>query len=135
MAFWSGVQRAIALVGPKGPRSVVSAHSRQKVALGQLLEIPHGLLLPVAVPFKFPRHQLRHLWGGFNADPRPVDIEMLWDQGTDEDQGLQWLVNELAESITAQAKVAAELLSVMYRRTFTFPKAGPLEIVLRFQLL
>jgi DNA-binding transcriptional LysR family regulator len=28
-----------------------------------------------------------------------VDIEMLWDQGTDEDQGLQWLVNELAESI------------------------------------
>lgn len=28
-----------------------------------------------------------------------VDIEMLWDQGADEDQGLQWLVNELAESI------------------------------------
>ncbi len=28
-----------------------------------------------------------------------VDIEMLWDQGADQDQGLQWLVNELAESI------------------------------------
>jgi len=27
-----------------------------------------------------------------------VDIEMLWDQVADEDQGLQWLVNELAES-------------------------------------
>jgi DNA-binding transcriptional LysR family regulator len=28
-----------------------------------------------------------------------VEIEMLWDQGADQDQGLQWLVNELAESI------------------------------------
>jgi DNA-binding transcriptional LysR family regulator len=28
-----------------------------------------------------------------------VDIEMLWDQGADQDHGLQWLVNELAESI------------------------------------
>jgi len=28
-----------------------------------------------------------------------VEIEMLWDQGEDRDQGLQWLVNELAESI------------------------------------
>jgi len=28
-----------------------------------------------------------------------VDIEMLWDQAADQDQGLQWLVNELAESM------------------------------------
>jgi DNA-binding transcriptional LysR family regulator len=28
-----------------------------------------------------------------------VDIEMLWDQSADQDQGLQWLVNELAESV------------------------------------
>jgi DNA-binding transcriptional LysR family regulator len=28
-----------------------------------------------------------------------VEIEMLWDQGADQDQGLQWLVSELAESI------------------------------------
>jgi DNA-binding transcriptional LysR family regulator len=28
-----------------------------------------------------------------------VDIEMLWDQGADQDHGLQWLVSELAESI------------------------------------
>ena len=28
-----------------------------------------------------------------------VDIEMLWDQGADQDQGLQWLVSGLAESI------------------------------------
>jgi len=28
-----------------------------------------------------------------------VDIETLWDQGADQDQGLQWLVSELAESI------------------------------------
>jgi hypothetical protein len=28
-----------------------------------------------------------------------VDIEMLWDQSADHDQGLQWLVSELAESI------------------------------------
>jgi len=28
-----------------------------------------------------------------------VDIEMLWDQGADQDQGLQWLVSELTESI------------------------------------
>jgi DNA-binding transcriptional LysR family regulator len=28
-----------------------------------------------------------------------VDIEMLWDESADEDQGLQWLVNELAASI------------------------------------
>ena len=43
---------------------------RQKVSLAHLLEIPHGLLLPVAVPFKLPRHQLRHPWGGLNAGPR-----------------------------------------------------------------
>ena len=28
-----------------------------------------------------------------------LDIEMLWNQGADQDQGLQWLVNELAKSI------------------------------------
>ncbi len=28
-----------------------------------------------------------------------VEIEMLWDQRADQDQGLQWLVNELAESL------------------------------------
>jgi DNA-binding transcriptional LysR family regulator len=28
-----------------------------------------------------------------------AEIEMLWDQGADQDQGLQWLVNELAGSI------------------------------------
>jgi DNA-binding transcriptional LysR family regulator len=28
-----------------------------------------------------------------------VDIEMLWDQSADQDQGLQWLVNKLAESV------------------------------------
>jgi DNA-binding transcriptional LysR family regulator len=28
-----------------------------------------------------------------------IDIEMLWDQGSDDDQGIQWLVNELAECI------------------------------------
>jgi DNA-binding transcriptional LysR family regulator len=28
-----------------------------------------------------------------------VDIEMLWDQGADQDHGLEWLVSELAESI------------------------------------
>ena len=28
-----------------------------------------------------------------------VDIEMLWDESAEEDQGLQWLVNELAASI------------------------------------
>ena len=31
--------------------------------------------------------------------PVAIDIEMLWEQGGDEDQSLQWLVNELAESI------------------------------------
>ena len=29
--------------------------------------------------------------------PVAIDIEMLWDQGSDDDQGIQWLVNELAE--------------------------------------
>jgi DNA-binding transcriptional LysR family regulator len=28
-----------------------------------------------------------------------IDIEMLWDQGSDDDHGIQWLVNELAECI------------------------------------
>jgi DNA-binding transcriptional LysR family regulator len=28
-----------------------------------------------------------------------ADIEMLWDQSADQDKGLQWLVNELAESV------------------------------------
>jgi hypothetical protein len=37
--------------------------------LSHLLEIPHSLLLPVAVPFKLPRHQLRYSWSGFNAGP------------------------------------------------------------------
>ena len=27
-----------------------------------------------------------------------IEIEMLWDEGADQDQGLQWLVNELAQS-------------------------------------
>jgi DNA-binding transcriptional LysR family regulator len=48
------------------------------------------------------------LWAAANAplallDPPSTsittEIEMLWDQGADQDQGLQWLVNELAESI------------------------------------
>jgi DNA-binding transcriptional LysR family regulator len=28
-----------------------------------------------------------------------IEIEMLWEQGADQDQDLRWLVNELAESI------------------------------------
>ena len=48
------------------------------------------------------------LWAAANAplvllDPPttsiPTEIETLWDQGADQDQGLQWLVNELIESI------------------------------------
>ena len=48
------------------------------------------------------------LWAAANAplallDPPTtsitIEIEMLWDQSADQDQGLQWLVNELAESI------------------------------------
>jgi DNA-binding transcriptional LysR family regulator len=48
------------------------------------------------------------LWAAANAPlallDRPttsitMEIEMLWDQSADQDQGLQWLVNELAESI------------------------------------
>jgi DNA-binding transcriptional LysR family regulator len=31
--------------------------------------------------------------------PVAIDIEMLWHQGGDDDHGIQWLVNELAESI------------------------------------
>jgi len=42
---------------------------RRKVSLSHLLELLHGLLLPVAVPFELLRHQLCHPWSGFNADP------------------------------------------------------------------
>ena len=28
-----------------------------------------------------------------------IEIEILWNQGADQDQSLRWLVNELAESI------------------------------------
>jgi DNA-binding transcriptional LysR family regulator len=28
-----------------------------------------------------------------------IEIEMLWVEGADQDEGLQWLLNELAESI------------------------------------
>jgi hypothetical protein len=28
-----------------------------------------------------------------------IEIEMLWIEGADQDEGLQWLLNELAESI------------------------------------
>ena len=42
---------------------------RRKVSLGHFLEILHGLLLPVAVRFKLPRHQLCHPRSGFNASP------------------------------------------------------------------
>jgi hypothetical protein len=41
----------------------------RKVSLRHFLEILHGLVLPVAVPFKLPRHQLCHSRSGFNASP------------------------------------------------------------------
>jgi hypothetical protein len=31
--------------------------------------------------------------------PKTVDIEMVWEQSADRDQGLQWLINELGASI------------------------------------
>jgi len=48
------------------------------------------------------------LWAAANApltllDPPytliTIEIEMLWVEGADQDVGLQWLLNELAESI------------------------------------
>jgi DNA-binding transcriptional LysR family regulator len=32
---------------------------------------------------------------------RTVDIEMLWDQSTDQDKGLQWLIRELESAVDA----------------------------------
>jgi DNA-binding transcriptional LysR family regulator len=34
-----------------------------------------------------------------------VDVEMLWDQSADQDQGLQWLVNELAASMMVSRQI------------------------------
>jgi DNA-binding transcriptional LysR family regulator len=83
----------------------ISPGGRAAVCVPNFAAVPPFLQLSDMVAM-LPRRLA--LWAAANAplallDPpttsTTTEIEMLWDQGADQDQGLQWLVNELAESI------------------------------------